>query len=111
MARGVSDISGLRNIRSMRSIGKRSLPKNQSSTYLDLYMLNKEKKRLLKEDEGLSMRKDTIKKRLEEMELEMNRLKEAKAIIEATGNVGSSGGTFTQKDGIKKDWKKMPLKY
>jgi len=111
MARGVSDISGLRNIRSMHSTGKRSLPKNQTSAYLDLYMLNKEKERLLKEDERLSMRKDTIKKRLEEMELEMNRLQEAKAIVKATGNVSSSGGTFTQKDGVKKDWKKMPLNY
>ena len=113
MARGVSDISGLRNIRSMHSTGKRSLPKNQSSAYLDLYMLNKEKERLLKEDERLSMRKDTIRKRLEEMELEMNRLQKqkAEATVKATGNEGSSGGTFTQKDGVKKDWKKMPLNY
>lgn len=111
MVRSVSDISGLRNIRSMHSTGKRSIPKNQSSAYLDLYMLNKEKERLLKEDERLSMRKDTIKKRLEEMELEMNKLQEARASAKATGNVSSSGGTLTQKDGIKKDWKKMPLNY
>jgi chaperonin cofactor prefoldin len=83
-------------------------------------MLNKEKERVLKEDERLSMRKDnitrrkdTIKKRLEEMELELevNRLEEAQAIVKATGNLSSSGGTFTQKDGVKKDWKKMPLNY
>jgi len=111
MVRSVSDISGLRNIRSMRSTGKRSLPKNQSSAYLDLYMLNIEKGRLLKEDESLSMRKDTIRKRLEEIKLEMDRLQEVKAIVEATGNISSSEGTFTQKDGVKKDWKKMPLNY
>lgn len=111
MVRSGSDISGLRNIRSMHSTGKRSLPKNQSSTYLDLYMLNKEKERLLKEDEKLSMRKDTIRKRLEEMELEMDRLQEAEAIAKATGNISSSGSTSTQKDEVKKDWKKMPLNY
>ena len=111
MVRSVSDISGLRNIRSMHSTGKRSLPKNQSSTYLDLYMLNKEKERLLKEDERLSMRKDTIRKRLEEMELEINRLQEVKDMVKANRNVGSLGGTFIQKDGVKKDWKKMPLNY
>jgi len=111
MERNTNDIRGLRNIRSMRSTGKNSIPKNQSSTYLDLYMLNIEKKRLLKEDESLSIRKDTIRKRLEEIKLEMDRLQEVKAIVEATGNVGSSGGTFTQKDGVKKVWKKMPLNY
>ena len=111
MERNISDISGLRNIRSMRSTGKNSIPKNQSSAYLDLYMLNIEKKRLLKEDEGLSIRKDTIRKRLEEIKLQIDRLQEVKTIVEATENVGSSEGTFTQKDGIKKDWKKMPLNY
>lgn len=111
MERNTSEIRGLRNIRSMRSTGKNSIPKNQSSAYLDLYMLNIEKKRLLKEDESLSIRKDTIRKRLKEIKLEMDRLQEVKAIVEATGNVGSSGGTFTQKDGVKKNWKKMPLNY
>lgn len=111
MVRSVNDIRSLRNIRSMRSTGKNSIPKNQSSTYLDLYMLNIEKERLLKEDESLSMRKNTIRKRLEEIKLEMDRLQEAEAIVEATRNVGSSGGTFTQEDEVKKDWKKMPLNY
>jgi len=111
MARGVSDISGLRNISSMHSTGKRSLPKNQSAAYLDLYMLNMEKQRLLKEDERLSIRKDTIRKRLEEIKLQIDRLQEVKAIVKTNRNVGSSEGTFTQKDGVKKDWKKMPLNY
>ena len=43
--------------------------------------------------------------------MQMDRLQEVKAIVEATENVGSSEGTFTQKDGVKKDWKKMPLNY
>ena len=113
MVRSVNDIRSLRNIRSMRSMGKNSIPKNQSSAYLDLYMLNIEKERLLKEDESLSIRKDTIRKRLEEIKLEMDRLQKqkAEATVKATGNVSSSGGTFTQKDEVKKDWKKMPVNY
>jgi len=111
MERNKSDIRGLRNIRSMRSTGKNSIPKNQSSAYLDLYMLNIEKKRLQKEDEGLSIRKDTIRKRLEEIKLQMDRLQEVKDMVKANRNVGSLGGTFIQKDGVKKDWKKMPLNY
>jgi butyrate kinase len=111
MERNTGDLRGLRNIRSMRSSGKNSIPKNQSSAYLDFYMLNIEKKRLLKEDENLSIRKDTIRKRLEEIKLQMDSLQEVKDIAGATRNVGSSGGTFTQKDELKKDWKKMPLNY
>jgi len=111
MERNISDISGLRNIRSMRSTGKNSIPKNQSSAYLDLYMLNIEKKRLLKEDENLSIRKDTIRKRLEEIKLQMDSLQEVKAIVKTNRKVGSSEGTFTQKDGVGKGWKKMPLNY
>jgi len=112
MERNTGDIRGLRNIRSMRSTGKNSIPKNQSSAFLDLYMLNIEKKRLMKEDDSLSIRKDTIRKRLKEIKLEMDRLQEVEAIVEATENVGSSEGTFTQKDGVKKkDWKKMSLNY
>jgi len=111
MVRSVDDTIGLHNIRSIQSTGQRSIPKNQSSAYLDLYMINMEKQRLLKEDERLSKRKDIIRKRLEEIKLQMDRLREVKAMVGATRNVGSSEGTFTQKDGVKKDWKKMPLNY
>ena len=111
MERNTSDLRGLRNIRSMRSSGKNSIPKNQSSAYLDLYMLNIEKRRLLKEDENLSTRKDTIRKRLEEIKLQMDSLQEVKDIVKNNRNVGSSEGTFTQKDEVKKDWKKMSLNY
>ena len=47
--KGVSEISGLQSIKSMHSGGKRSIPRAQSSAYLDLYMLRKEKDRLEKD--------------------------------------------------------------
>jgi hypothetical protein len=42
-------IATIRNMRSMHSIGARSVPKAQRSPYLDLYTLKKEKDRLEKE--------------------------------------------------------------
>ena len=42
-------IATIKSIRSMHSIGARSIPKVQRSPYLDLYTLKKEKDRLEKE--------------------------------------------------------------
>jgi hypothetical protein len=48
MVRGITELSGLREIRTMTSSKKRSIPRVQSSAYLDLYMLKKEKDRIEK---------------------------------------------------------------
>jgi hypothetical protein len=47
--KALHEIATIRNIRSMHSIGARSVPKAQRSPYLDLYTLKKEKDRLEKE--------------------------------------------------------------
>lgn len=109
--RDVNSLKGLHTVRTMSSTKRRSIPRIQSSTYLDLYMLNKEKERLLKEDERLCMKRDATKKRLEEIDLEINKLQEAEAAIKANTNPSFSKHTFTQKEGVKKEWKKMPLSY
>jgi len=74
-------------------------------------MLGKEKDRLLKESERLNMRETVIKKRLEEIDQETNRLQEAEAADKAGTKISFSGRPFTEKDGAKKEWKKMPLNY
>jgi len=109
----VNSLRGLHVVRTMHSTKRRSIPRIQSSAYLDLYMLNKEKERLIKENERLCMRSDTIRKRLEEIDLEMNSLQEVpQGGIKASDNESSSGRqTFTQRNGAKKEWKKMPLNY
>ena len=110
--RDVNSLKGLHVLRTMHSTKRRSIPRIQSSTFLDLYMLKKEKERLLKEDERLCMRKDAIKKRLEEIDLEMNKLQEVpQGGIKDSGNISFSERAFTQKNGDKKEWKKMPLSY
>lgn len=109
--RDVNSLPGLHNLRTMLSAKKRSIPRVQSSTYLDLYMLNKEKERLLKESERLGMRDIGIKKRLEEIDLEANRLQGVETPVKSSGNPRSSGRDYTQRNGVKKEWKKMSLNY
>ena len=109
--RDVNSLPGLHKLRTMLSAKKRSIPRVQSSAYLDMYMLNKEKERLLKESERVSMRDTGIKKRLEEIDLETNKLQEAEAGVKTSTNSSSSGRAFTQKDGAKKEWNKMTLNY
>ena len=109
--RDVNSLPGLHKLRTMFSAKKRSIPRVQSSAYLDLYMLNKEKERLLKESERVGMRDTGIKKRLEEIDLEMNKLQGVETPAKESGNPTSSERTYTQKDGVKKEWKKMSLNY
>jgi len=110
--RDVNTISGIHAVRTMISTKKHSIPRIQSSIYLDLYMLKKEKERLLKEAERLDLRITVIKKRLEEISLEMDKLQNTEIISNAgRGNINPSGRAFNQKNVVKKEWKKMPLNY
>ncbi len=107
----VNNLKGIHGARTMQSRKKRSIPRVQSSTYLDLYMLNKEKERLLKEDKELSMRKDGIRKRLEEIEHEMSRIQKTEVTSKASKDTASSKCAFAQTNGIKKEFKTMALSY
>ena len=56
--RGIQQMPCLRNIKSIQSIGARSIPKVQRSTsYLELYMLRRKKDRLEKEIFALDKKK------------------------------------------------------
>ena len=75
--RGIQEISTLRNIKSIHSVGARSIPKVQRSSYLELYMLRREKDRLEKEVFALDKRKtatdrqlSSIAKRIEKLQKE-----------------------------------------
>lgn len=104
MVRGYTELSGLRDIRTMHSAKKRLIPRVQSSAYLDLYMLNKEKDRLEKEFYILEKREKNIQKRLDEINTEMDMLKKAEALKRQTTPEGF-------KKPSEKEWKTMPLKY
>ena len=110
--RDVNTISGIHTVRTMISTKKHTIPRILSSTYLDLYMLNKEKERLLKEAARLDLRNTFIKKRLEEISLEMYKLQDEEIVSNAgEGKMNPSGRAFNQKKEVKKEWKKMPLNY
>ncbi len=108
MPRGVSDISGLRNIRSMHSAGKRSIPRVASSAYLDLYMLQKEKERLEKEDTILEKRRVAIQKKLEDIKKEEEVLEK---LSQQEKECQNRHGEIVREDPQEKKWKKMALSY
>jgi hypothetical protein len=105
--RGVTDITGLRDIRSMHTTGRRSIPRVQTSAYLDLYMLRKEKDRLEKEAVLLAKRSQGIQKRLEEVQKHVESL-------ERSGQIGRSsngGETATAPSAPAKKWKTFSVNY
>lgn len=75
--RGIQQVLGVKDIKSVHSIGARSVPKVQRSAYLELYTLRTEKDRLEKEIFALDKRRgaaqkllDGINKRLEKLQKE-----------------------------------------
>ena len=109
--RDVNSLPGLHTLRTMFSARKRSIPRVQSSTYLDLFMLGKEKERLLKQSEQATMRDTDVKKRLAEIDLEMNSLQGVEAPVKRSGTPDSLDRAFTGQDGAKKEWKTIKLNY
>ena len=101
--KNINLIKGAHLLKTMQSAKKRSIPKAQASTYLDLYVLSEEKERLLNEDERLCMRKEAIRKRLEEINLQINKLGETESTMKESGDTVL---TYTQKT-----WKKIILGY
>ena len=63
--KGTLQTQGVRDIKSIHSVGARSIPKAQRSSYLELYVLGNEKNRMEKEIFALDKRRDAAKKRLD----------------------------------------------
>lgn len=122
--RNVDSRKGLNDIKTLQSGKNRSMPRIPGSAYLELYMLQKEKDRLinendrfLKENDRLLMKMEQTSKRIKEIDVEINKLQE----LENTPKVGT--GTRpkkrsftkttknTQNQDEEKDWKEMSLDY
>jgi hypothetical protein len=106
--RGVTDVSGLREIRSLHTTGKRSIPGSQNSAYLDLYMLEKEKGRLEKEAALLEKRSQAIRKRLGEIQRQAESLKKSASQPEGRKGKDERGGEPSSPG---KKWKTFSLNY
>lgn len=100
----IRQIGGLRDIKTLQTSKKRSIPRVQNPAYLDLYMLHKERDRLEKEIYVLDRKKKNIQKRLKEIISEMDKLERS----EVSKRQASSEA---HKKLEKKDWQAMPLKY
>ena len=106
--KGVIDVKSLRDIRSLRSTAKRSIPRVQSSAYLDLYMLEKEKERLEKEAALLEKRSQAIRKRLGEIQRQAESLKKSASQPEGRKGKDERGGEPSSPG---KKWKTFSLNY
>ena len=62
--RGIQQMPGVRDIKSIHSVGARSIPKVQRSSYLELYMLRREKDRLEKEIFAIDKRRNAANRQL-----------------------------------------------
>jgi hypothetical protein len=106
--RGVIDIGGFRDIRRMQSAGCRSIPKLQTSGYLELYMLQKERERLLTEESLLTRRHERNQKRLAEIQIQMQGMEGLTQAATATPPAKRRGEGPSHKQ---KTWKTVPLNY
>lgn len=83
--RGMVQVLNSRDIKSIHSVGVRSIPKVQRSGYLELYMLRREKDRLEKEIFAIDKKRDSanrqlnsINKRIEKLQQETDREQKGK---------------------------------
>jgi len=70
----LSQILGVAHIKSAQSIGLRSIPKVQRSSFLELYMLRSEKNRLEGEICALDKRRNSVKKQLDTISARIEKL-------------------------------------
>lgn len=106
--RGVNDIGGFRDIRRMQNAGCRSIPKMQTSGYLELYMLHKERERLLKEETILFRRHERNQKRLGEIQAQMQGM-DGVAQADTLAPPAKRRGDGTAHG--RRTWKTVPLSY
>ncbi len=74
--KGIMQTLGIGNIKSIHSIGARSIPKVQRSSHLDLYALGREKDRLAKEIFALNKRTNIAQRQLDSVYRRIKKLQE-----------------------------------
>lgn len=105
--RGVTDVSGLRDIRGMHST-RRAVSRHRNSAFLDLYMLQKEKERLEKEAALLAKRNQGIGKRLADIRRQMESLEHLPQSDRPNNGVEKAAKPSGP---AKRKWKTFALKY
>ena len=101
--KSMSQLQTVSDIRGMHSIGARSIPKAMRSSYLELYVLDREKARLDREIFGLDKRRKSAYTRLDSIAQRVEKLK--KEVEEVTDATAERSVTS------RKPLKKMSIKY
>ena len=96
------EISTISSLRSMHSIGARSVPKAQRSPYLDLYTFKKEKERLEKQTISLDKKKQITGRSLSDIN---------KLIAGLQEEIRKDGETKTVKYAKTSSLRTMPVRY
>jgi len=101
--KSMSQLQTVSDIRGMHSIGARSIPKAMRSSYLELYVLDRERDRLRKEKFSLDKRRNSAQVRLDSIAQRVEKLK--KEVEEVTDATAERSVTS------RKPLKKMSIKY
>ena len=102
------------HIKTSRGQGIRAIPRKQDDySYLDLYVLDKERERVEKELSQLGNRGESASKRLEEVKLKMEKIKLKMEKLKGESEDGNEEKAKETVGGetAKKDWKVMPINY
>ena len=103
------DLKRVHNVKTMLSAKKYSMPKLQSSSnYLDMYLLEKERERVLQEIERVGKRQDQIKYRLNEIDKELAKHSKKQVTVKKNKNTVHKE---KKGQGQGKEWKTMNLNY
>jgi len=101
--KSMSQLQTVSDIRGMHSIGGRSIPKHMRSSYLELYVLDREKARLDREIFGLDKRRKSAYTRLDSI---IQRMKLSKKEVEEVTDATAERSVISRKP-----LKKMSIKY
>lgn len=94
MEKIAANLSGVHDLKSVGSTGRRSIPPSSKSAFLDLYMRQNEKERLVKEKTRLQKRRKQVNQNLTVINKGMTKLLK----IATTGSKGLSktGETYSK---------------
>ncbi len=100
MEKIAANLSGIHDLKSLNSTGRRSIPPSSKSAFLDLYMRQNEKERLVKEKTRLQKRRKQIGQNLAVINKRMTKLlkiatKGSKRLSKIGGEVYSESAGHT----------------
>ena len=99
----VNTLKGLHGVKTLASSKKRSLSRAQSSPFLDLYMVEKERERLVKESQRLELRHNQVKQRLKEIDAFRETVRQS--------TIKRTAAEAAEEAAPVKTWKKVSMKY